>query len=411
MTSIPPSSRARRWALAGAVLVTVVFGLLQPVRRAIEDTNDFQTFWRAGRAVVQQGALSEESGVDRYLPVFQLLHVPLGALPVGVAAGLWYALSVAALLALPRQLGRISGVPPRQQWPAFAVLALLVLDNLSLGQSAPILLFLATWGVAQAREGRALRGGLVVGLAALFKIMPVATLGAPVMLRRARGVLAGFAVAVAVGFATTAAFVGPAATVEATRRWAADTSEMQSSWGLVEYAYSLRYNNQGLGVTLARTLGELSELGEIKAKAAVRLASWPLPWVWALYGVVLAALAAVGARAALAARRLGDRRAWLELYALSTLGMLLAAPLVWTHYFLWMLPALVALRGERRVLLWGGLAFNVALAIPPLRALGFHMACVLVLYVWIARGLWRAASDAAGERVPRETGRAAEGLA
>ena len=60
---------------------------------------------------------------------------------------------------------------------------------------------------------------------------------------------------------------------------------------------------------LARTFGDL---GGRKAKGAVRLASWPFPVVWTLYGAILAVLFAAGLRAALAARRLADARAWLR---------------------------------------------------------------------------------------------------
>jgi hypothetical protein len=374
----------RRLVLCAAAVLAVGFGLLQPVPRATDDRNDFQSFWRAGRTVFEERRLNDEPGVSRYLPVFQTLHVPLALVPAGVAGGIWYALSIAALLGLPRQLERLSEVPRREQWPAFAVLFLLALDNLKLGQSAPVLLWLTTWGVARAREGGALAGGIAIGAAALLKVIPLATLGVPVILHRARGAVAGFAIAVVLGFAATAAWVGPAATAEATLRWAAEIRTEQTAWGLVEAGRSLRYNNQGLGVTLARTLGPVDEG---RARGAVRLASFPWAWVWTLHGLVLAAVVAVGARAALASRRRAD--AWLELYALSTLGMLLAAPIVWTHYFLWMLPGLLLLRGHPRLMLWGGIAFNAALALPPLRALGFHLFCALALYVWIARRTWR----------------------
>jgi hypothetical protein len=397
-----------RGALAAALAAVLLWVGVLAVNGAIADSNDFQSFWRAGRDLWSEGAPSEESGVERYLPVFQALHVPLGWLPVGVAAGIWYALSVAALAALPREIERLSGVPPREQLPAFAVLFLLALDNLKLGQSAPVLIWLVSFGLARARRGGAVRGGFALGAAALFKVLPAALLGVPVILHRARGALAGFALAVALGFAATAGLAGVAVTLDATRRWASETREEQSSWGLVEHERSLRFNNQGLGVVLARTFGDL---GERKAKGAVRLASWPFPVVWTLYGATLALLFAAGVRAALAARRLADARAWLELYALSALGMLLAAPLVWTHYFLWLLPALVAVRAERRLLLWGGIAFNAALAVRPLRALGFHMLCALALYLWLARGLWRAAGAAAPAALARGDRGALEGVA
>lgn len=405
--------RQRRLAIAAGVVFVVGFGALFPIPRGIEYTNDFGEFWRAGRHVWTQGAIDTDDAVERYLPVFQTLHVPLGVLPAGVAAAVWYLLNLAAIAALPREIERLSGVPAREQWPAFAILAILLLDNLALGQSAPALLFLTTWGVARARAGRAVRGGFAIAVAALFKVIPTATLGVPVLMRRARGAVAGFALAVVLGFGATAALVGVDETLSETRRWATETREVQSAWGLVEHGRSLRYKNQGLGVILARTIGDL---GETRAKGAVRLASWPWPVVWTLYGMGMAALLAVGLRGALAARRLDtpertDGRAWLGLFALSTLGMLLAAPLVWTHYYVWALPALVFLRRERRVLLWGGIAFNLALAVPPLRALGFHAACGVALYVWVARDLWRAASAPAPASTARPREPAAEAAA
>ena len=383
MSRLHADPRRRRATFALAAVLVIGFGLLQPVALALYGQNDFDSFWRIGRSV-----LNAPPRLDcRPLPaVFQVLHVPLAVLPLGVASALWYALSVAALWGLPRQLERLSGVPAREQWPAFAVLFVLVLDNLKLGQSAPVLLWLTTWGAARAREGGALSGGFAVGAATLLKVIPAATLGALVILRRARGAVAGFLLALALGFAATAAWVGPRATVDATRLWGAEIRSQQSAWALVESGRSLRHNNQGLGVTLARTFGEIDER---RSRDAVRLASWPLPWVWALYALMLAAVFAAGAGAALGARRRSDGDAWLELYALSALGMLLVAPIVWTHYFLWMLPGLLALRAQPRLLLWGGIAFNAALALPPLRALGFHMACALALYVWIARDLSR----------------------
>jgi alpha-1,2-mannosyltransferase len=377
--------RRRRTALVLAAGLTVGFGLLQPVLLAVTDQNDFNSFWRAGRSVLAERLLRSDSGVDRYPPVFELLHAPLGALPLGVAAGLWYALSVAALCGLPRQLERLSGIPPREQWPAFAVMAVIALDNLKLGQSAPVLLWLTSWGAARARAGGALVGGVAIGAAALLKVIPAATLAAPVILGRARGALAGFALAVILGFAATAAWVGPGATLSATREWMSDL-RADSPWSLVERRRSLRYNNQGVGVTLARSFGAVDARS---AKGVVRLASWSWPQVWTLYGLLLAAAFVLGGCAALGARRRTDAGVWLDLYALSALCMLLAAPIVWTHYFLWMLPALLTLRGRPRLLLWGGIAFNAALAVPPLRALGFHMACALALYAWIASGLCR----------------------
>jgi hypothetical protein len=67
--------------------------------------------------------------------------------------------------------------------------------------------------------------------------------------------------------------------------------------------------------------------------------------------------------------------------------MLLVSPLVWTHYFIFALPAWLAVRHRPRVLRWGGALFVAALLAEPLRALGAHQFMCLFLFLLLAADL------------------------
>lgn len=66
-----------------------------------------------------------------------------------------------------------------------------------------------------------------------------------------------------------------------------------------------------------------------------------------------------------------------------------AAQIVWTHYFLWLFPALIALAHERRLLYGSMLILWEGLALVPARAIGIHMIWAMGLYYRVAWGLWR----------------------
>jgi hypothetical protein len=305
-----------------------------------------------------------------------------------VATYLWYLLSVAALLGLPREIERLSGIAPKAQWPAWIVLMPVILNNLGLGQSGPVLLWLATAGVARTRLGRAAMGGALLMLGALLKLLPAVLLGIPLLFGRLRGALAGALLATAGVVAAGCLLVGPAEMLAGTRRWIDYTSEGQTHLSLVVNGDTLRYNNQSLAITLARTFGDVDRT---KAKGLVQLSTLPLEHVIAFATGLMAAFAALGLAAALAARRTATPRAWLALLGMACIALLIPSPIVWTHYFIWMLPALVAVAHRRRLMWIGGTIFVAGLAVQPARALGLHMACALGLYVLLAVELIRAA--------------------
>lgn len=83
-----------------------------------------------------------------------------------------------------------------------------------------------------------------------------------------------------------------------------------------------------------------------------------------------------------------DPRVGSGLFSLVAIGMLAVSPLVWTHYFIWTLPALVYLSKRPRWVLGWGLASAVMLTTVPTRAMGAHMLLSLVLYGRICHDLW-----------------------
>ena len=147
-------------------------------------------------------------------------------------------------------------------------------------------------------------------------------------------------------------------------------------------------------MTLARTLGEWP--GE-SPRGAVHLAAMPMDRVWMVYAVVLALAAGLLAWGLWRARLrgpatvAGDRgdggpasgRAWLEATALVGVAMLLVSPIVWTFYFVWLLPACLCLLDRPRVLGAIGIVMWAGLAVTPARGLGLHLACALVLAAFV----------------------------
>jgi len=215
-----------------------------------------------------------------------------------------------------------------------------------------------------------------------------------VMLKRgARGLL-GAALALLLLAGVAALTPGLDTTLDATRDWAARSHAEQTPWALTAVGRSVRYNNQGLGVVLARTFGEMGPPRQL-AKGAVQLAAFPMPVVWTLYGLLML-LAALAVLASLAAARRAppDRdssdTAWGGLLAVGCCALLLASPIVWTHYFLWLAPVFVVLHRHRLLarvapaVMWLGL-------IPEARGLGVHMFATLALLLLVTLELERSA--------------------
>jgi len=358
--------------------------------RSVTRGNDFDNFYDSAVSVWHDGALLHEKGTERYLPGFQVLIAPLGALPIAAAVGVWLVVSAASYGALAWMFARVFGVPPGGQVAAWLCVAPFLVNNVTLGQNGPLLLALATAGVAASAAGRDARAGVALAVAGILKVLPTALLVVPLGLGRIGPTLAGAAAAGVLVASLTALSIGPEPAVEASRRWLTEVRGDQTPARLIQVGRSLRYNNQGLAVTLARTFGDFSPQPQRAAPGSTQLLALPLSWIWAFYGTVLAALCGTFAAVVWRVRSRGPTppRAFLGVLGLAVVPMLAASPIVWTHYFLWLLPGFIYLAARRRALYAIAFVSLLAVFVDAARGLGFHMALALTQFAWIARDLW-----------------------
>jgi hypothetical protein len=351
--------------------------------RGATATSDFKNPYRVARIFWQTGTL-DIRGEPRYPPTIRVLMAPLAALPLGVAAGVWAVVSLGAMAALPGALERLSGASLREQALPWLAVLTFILDAFALGQMDPVNLFLVTAGLALAREARAVRGALLIGLAGMIKVLPVAFWGVLLVRRRVVGAAAGALLTLLASALLLTMFGGWGPGLASVREWLTVLREQEGAWGLVDTHNSLRENNEALPVVLARTFGDLDPA---LTRNAVSLARLPLPVIWKLWLAILAAMAATWLACAWRARLAPAERGWLGMFALTTGVMLAVTHIAWPHYFMWLLPATLFLRRRPRLLVAVAVVGQLGIMIPVLRGLGLHMALALVLFALVAAEL------------------------
>jgi alpha-1,2-mannosyltransferase len=364
--------------LAAAVLVYATI-------RGATWTSDFKNPYRVARTFWETGALDIRSE-PRYPPTVRVLLAPLAALPIGVAAGIWALLSMAAMTVLPDAIQRLSNISLRDQALPWLAVLTFILDAFALGQSDPINLFLVTSGLALARASRPVTGAGLIGLAGMIKVLPVAFWSVLAVRRRLAAAVAGALITVAVSLALLTIFTGWGPGVHSVAEWVGVLHEQEGPWGLVATRdSSLRENNEALAVVLARTFGDLDPS---LTRNAVSLARVPLPVIWATWLAVLGIMILTWVGCALGARRAPPDRAWLGMFALTAVVMLMASPIAWPHYFMWLLPSTLFLNRRPRLLLAVAGLGQLGMMFPVLRGLGVHTAIALVLFAMVARDLF-----------------------
>jgi hypothetical protein len=345
-------------------------------------TSDFKNPYRVARIFWQTGTLDIRSE-PRYPPTVRVLLAPLAALPIAVAAGLWALLSLIAMAALPDAIERLSGLSLRDQALPWLAVLTFILDAFALGQSDPINLVLVAWGLALARATRPIAGAALIGLAGMIKVLPVIFWSVLAARRRLGAAVAGALITIGASLALLTISAGWGPGVESVVEWIRILHEREGPWGLVATRdSSLRENNEALAVVLARTFGDLDPT---LARNAVSLLRLPLPVIWGIWLAILAAMIAVGGACALRARRAPAARAWLGMFALTAVVMLMASPIVWPHYFMWLLPATLFLTRRPRLLVAVAVLGQLGMMIPVLRGLGVHTVIALVLFATVAR--------------------------
>jgi alpha-1,2-mannosyltransferase len=390
----------RRPLTALAILAAAV--LIYSTIRGATWTSDFKNPYRVARTFWETGTLDIRSE-PRYPPTVRVLLAPLAALPIGLAAGIWALLSMAAMAALPDAIHRLSNISLRDQALPWLAVLTFILDAFALGQSDPINFFLVTSGLALARASRPVAGAGLIGLAGMIKVLPVAFWSVLAVRRRLAAAVAGALMTVAASLALLTIVGGWGPGLHSVAEWVGVLHGQEGPWGLVATRdSSLRENNEALPIVLARTFGNLDPG---LTRNAVSLARLPLPVIWAIWLAVLGAMILTWVGCALGARRAPPARAWLGMFALTAVVMLMASPIAWPHYFMWLLPATLFLNRRPRLLLGVAALGQLGMMIPVLRGLGMHTAIALVLFAMVARDLFAEpglAPIAADGRAPKD---------
>lgn len=196
------------WLIAGwrlrllAALAVAVLGAVLIGNRGRYDRWDFVTYyswwsevdhgidpWRPAEAHSAQSTVQQ----CNYTPFFVLVLSPLGRFHIRTAFWLWQAFQVLSLIAtmalLGYELAPRAGPSPMVAAAALALLFPPVHETLHAGQTALLLLFLATAAWLLARRSRPAAAGLMLALGALLKAYPAA-LGGYFLFRRRFDVVA-----------------------------------------------------------------------------------------------------------------------------------------------------------------------------------------------------------------------------
>jgi hypothetical protein len=367
----------RAISIGGGVLVVVLwihFAWTLPAVYKVR-LNDFPAYWAAGKMVLEgqpERIYSTEWKWFTNLPVVSVLFVPLAAFEYETAwAVLWWIqvgsfvlVFVLLLYALARYFGPLDPARAAVVALVFFSFAPVMRRCLALGQTTPTMVLLFVTVYLLAREGRNRLAGGVLGFICLVKIPPLLLL--PLLGLRRRFEMAGVALAVvATGVLASWFFFGGDLMQQYADRVIWD------NFGRVHAAF----NNQSLDGALMRILSDRG------------LADWvpverPLGERLVMYAVVvgLAGLLFGTARSLLLPRRRppdADRNAGsLELeLGLGVALMLLVFPIVWIHYYLFLVVPLCLLP-----FWWQQREIELA---PALRAGVFVL---FVLGVWLAGG-------------------------
>ncbi|MHC5540415.1 glycosyltransferase family 87 protein [Singulisphaera rosea] len=368
-------SRLRRLAWGG-----LPFFLGYVTFRGAQRSNDFKYPYNVARHVWKTGEFAVEAQ-PRYPVTFHALLSPIASLPIGWAAAIWAILSIAAVLALPGKLARLTGIEPVRQRLSWLLVLPAFVDALVLGQGDPINIFLVSAGLAAVKEGKALVGTGLVGFAGLIKILPILYWTTIVSRCRARAVWAGMLLTLSLALSLVigaAGWSGGRTAILEQWEWIQDH---EKPWHLVARHTDLRANNESLPIVLARTFGEI---GMPRPSHCVSVARWPLDTVWMAWFGILALMIVVWCASIRPASRLTPGRGWLAMFALTASLMLASTPICWHHYFLWNLPAALYLADRRRLLIaLVGVSLLGTLS-QTARGVGCHMALTLFLFAVVA---------------------------
>lgn len=432
----PLSARTKRTAVIVAAVALAVWGAFDVLPRGRTDPKrpsvhrtDFTVYTTAGAAFFDGGrpydVVNPRGWHYLYPPLFALIVAPLARLDSVAQVAIGFVVSALMLFGCYRECDRLG--ERFGGWPAWVVGAAAltvvgpIVSCLQRGQLGVLLLYFLLLGfrlVATSGGGVGwFVGGVVLALPGVLKVVPtlpvlMLLLGgcAASLARRAErprwalataGVGVGGLLFVAV---VPSALIGWEANAGHLRTWyervaangevARDTGfdfHSERNQSLLNAAHLLRTQLDGTSRQLTRR-----ELAERSTAAAHRVRPWPLFWARAAF-VVLTALVSV--RLA----REGGTLALLGGFGLAGGATLVVSPLAWGHYFMVLLPALLAIptwlarRGRPvwgKTLAWAPVAVSVPSFASPELFGRFGL-------LGLGTALWLAAAGALVLTVPR----------
>ena len=396
---------ARRWRLLArglglALLLSVgVFSFIRAVRLDF----DFHHFYPDARYVWEHGALNPHMAADPdvtprrlpfYLPTVATILAPLTAGGVWPAALAWSLMQVASLAVAGVLLARWGLSREPDASARLLVVGLLAAPALyeaaRFNQLSFPILALVLAGFAALERGRAWRGGALLGVAAVLKLLPGILLVYLVLKRQWRAATGFVAAALLLTLLPPLLVYGPERTVAYHREWWQHNMRGAAARGMTDpelREHFIDHRNQALPAVAARWLW--------------RDHPYAMPWqpvrtdasTPRLLAAYVATLLLVGlfvtTRGAWPALAEPARRAE---FAVFVLAMVAFSPLLRQYYLVWALPALVVLAvaaqsGQRPAsrLGWAGLLVwlggMLAWAVPLLRLGGIHLFMLIALGV------------------------------
>lgn len=182
----------RKLAIITVILLLWLVTSVITVRRSIIGSNDFDTYYNAGRAVIQSTSIyefdrgrGEGSGPFLYSPFAAILFALISFPSLGLSAFLWNTLTL-ILFALScylarREINRIKSQlhelrQSRMTAVSFLfvlVIAVMLVDNLSMAQVNILVLYLVLISIGLLGRNKEFSSGLVLSVAILLKLTPL----------------------------------------------------------------------------------------------------------------------------------------------------------------------------------------------------------------------------------------------
>ena len=386
----------KRVALVVAIVAAVVIGV-SSVRRALRGSSSaFDETMQFSRELVYEGVnVYEVYGVQgthtKYPPFFFVFTAPFAALPMVVAAPLWFllnlALAVAGVILAVRAFRPRDADPP--PWTTYALVALanvaVLGGNLGRGQVNILIVFFVVasiWAAARAKDDLA---GFTLAIAFMLKLTPVLLLAYYVWKRRWR-TLRGFAVGAILCAGVQALVLAPMEhDKQVTHAWLGVLSEFAKGGVLAEGdPAGIRHTNQSLAAAVFRFGTDRPANGE-GGGLYLNVLSLPDGVANTVVRVLSALLLLATAWWTRGRTRDPSDLSFGAGASLVLVLMLLVSPISWSnHYVALLVPWAVAFQGGKSRLLGPAFVLSLAALSPYALAFSLQMLGAVLLAVAIS---------------------------